>query len=50
MVIDTSSVICILLSEPEAEYHARLLASDPENVMSATNWFETIMSTTGDLL
>lgn len=43
MVIDTSSVICILLSEPEAEYHARLLASDPENVMSAANWFETMM-------
>jgi ribonuclease VapC len=43
MVIDTSSLVCILLSEPEAEAHARLLANQSNSVISAANWFETMM-------
>ncbi len=43
MVIDTSALICILLAEPEAESYARLLAAPSEKVISAANWFETMM-------
>lgn len=43
MVIDTSALICILLAEPEVETYARLLAAPSEKVISAANWFETMM-------
>ncbi|MBE9194443.1 type II toxin-antitoxin system VapC family toxin [Synechocystis sp. LEGE 06083] len=43
MVIDTSALVCIFLAEPEAEFYARLLADLSEKVISAANWFETMM-------
>ncbi len=44
MVIDTSSLLCILLGEPEAEQYARQLAMvDSVNVISAVTWFETML-------
>lgn len=43
MVIDTSSLICILLDEPEAERYARRLAESEVNVMSAVTWLETLL-------
>jgi len=48
MVIDTSSLICILLGEPEAEQFARrLAATDADHAMSAVTWFETMLVITG---
>ncbi|MBK1717778.1 type II toxin-antitoxin system VapC family toxin [Thiocystis violacea] len=43
MVIDTSSLICILLNEPEAEQHARRLVEAEASVMSAVTWLETLL-------
>ncbi|MEY4195579.1 MAG: hypothetical protein RLZZ226_1947 [Pseudomonadota bacterium] len=43
MVIDTSSLICILLNEPEALVHANALASESKPVISAVNWLETMI-------
>jgi len=43
MVIDTSSLICILLGEPEAEQYAQRLAATEINVMSAVTWLETLL-------
>jgi ribonuclease VapC len=43
MIIDTSALVCILLAEPEAEFYARRLADSSEKVISAANWFETMM-------
>ncbi len=44
MVIDTSSLICILLGEPEAEQHARLLVmADSAHVISSVTWFEAML-------
>jgi ribonuclease VapC len=43
MVIDTSSLICILLGEPEAQQHAQCLAKTEINVMSAVTWLETLL-------
>ncbi|PQJ96857.1 type II toxin-antitoxin system VapC family toxin [Chromatium okenii] len=43
MVIDTSSLICILLGEPEAEQYAQRLAVTEINVMSAVTWLETLL-------
>ncbi|PQJ96928.1 type II toxin-antitoxin system VapC family toxin [Chromatium okenii] len=43
MVIDTSSLICILLGEPEAEQYAQRLAESEINVMSAVTWLETLL-------
>ena len=43
MVIDTSSLVCIVLGEPEAALHAKLLAEQPGNAISAVNWFESMM-------
>lgn len=43
MVIDTSSLICILLNEPEALVHANALASESNPVISAVNWLETMI-------
>lgn len=42
MVIDTSSLVCILLDEPEAEHYARRLTeTDRVKLMTAANWLET---------
>ncbi len=42
MVIDTSSLVCILLDEPEAERHARRLTeTDSVKLMTAATWLET---------
>jgi ribonuclease VapC len=44
MVIDTSSLVCILLDEPEAERYARRLSeTDSAHVMSAGTWLETML-------
>ena len=44
MVIDTSSLVCILLDEPEADRYARRLSeTDSANVMSAATWLETML-------
>jgi ribonuclease VapC len=44
MVIDTSSLVCILLDEPEAERYARRLSEmDSAHVMSAATWLETML-------
>ena len=43
MVIDTSSLVCIILGEPEADQHARALVSQPGNSISAATWFEASM-------
>jgi ribonuclease VapC len=44
MVIDTSSLLCILLDEPEAERYARRLSEmDSDHVMSAATWLETML-------
>lgn len=44
MVVDTSSLVCILLDEPEAEHHARcLVETDSAPVMSAATWLETML-------
>ncbi len=47
MVVDTSSLVCIILAEPEAALHAKTLVSQPANVISAANWFETMMVVRG---
>jgi len=48
MVIDTSSLICILLGEPEAgQFARRLAATDADHTMSAVTWFETMLVITG---
>jgi len=44
MVIDTSSLVCILLDEPEAERYARRLSEmDSAHLMSAATWLETML-------
>lgn len=44
MVIDTSSLVRILLDEPEADRYARRLSeTDSANVMSAATWLETML-------
>ncbi|MEA1053719.1 type II toxin-antitoxin system VapC family toxin [Lamprobacter modestohalophilus] len=44
MVIDTSSLVCILLDEPEADRYARRLSEmDSTNLMSAATWLETML-------
>ncbi len=43
MVIDTSSLVCVILGEPEAELNIRALASQRGNSISAVNWFETMI-------
>ena len=43
MVIDTSSLVCIILGEPEAEFNIRALAGQQGNSISAVNWFEAMM-------
>ncbi len=44
MVIDTSSLVCILLDEPEAERYARRLSEiDSTHVMSTATWLETML-------
>ncbi|QVL48733.1 MAG: type II toxin-antitoxin system VapC family toxin [Thiocapsa sp.] len=44
MVVDTSSLVCILLDEPEAEHHARcLVETDSAPVMSAPTRLETML-------
>lgn len=43
MVIDTSSLVCIILGEPEAELYIGALASQPGNSISAVNWLEAMM-------
>ncbi|EIC21087.1 hypothetical protein Thi970DRAFT_04772 [Thiorhodovibrio frisius] len=44
VVIDTSSLVCILLDEPEADRCAcRLTETDSPNVMSAATWLETML-------
>jgi len=44
MVIDTSSLVCILLGEPEADRYARRLSEmDSANVMSAATWLEAML-------
>ena len=42
MVIDTSALICILLSEPEAAWYAKTLVQGSTPVLSAVNWLETM--------
>lgn len=42
MVVDTSSLVCILLDEPEAEQYAGQLAeTDSPKRMTAATWLET---------
>ncbi len=43
MVIDTSSLVCIILGEPAAELYIGALASQPGNSISAVNWLEAMM-------
>jgi ribonuclease VapC len=44
MVVDTSSLLCILLDEPEADRYARRLSEmDSANVMSAATWLEAML-------
>jgi len=43
MVVDTSSLVCIILGEPEAESHIRALVNQSGNSISAANWFEAMM-------
>jgi ribonuclease VapC len=44
MVIDTSSLVCILLGEPEADRYARRLSEmDSDNVLSAATWLEAML-------
>jgi ribonuclease VapC len=43
MVVDTSSLVCIVLGEPDAAQHARALVGQTGNVISAANWFESMM-------
>jgi len=47
MVVDTSSLVCIILAEPEAALHAKTLVNRSDNVISAANWFETMMVVRG---
>lgn len=41
MVIDSSALLAILFSEPEAEPFARAIAGDPRRLMSAVSALET---------
>ena len=41
MVVDTSALIAVLLSEPEAEAFVRGLAADPRKIISAFNALES---------
>lgn len=41
MVIDTSAIVAILLSEPEAERMAEAIQADPTRLMSAASLLET---------
>lgn len=43
MVIDTSSLICIILGEPEAPIHVAALVDQTNNSISAVNWFESML-------
>lgn len=43
MVIDTSSLVCIILGEPDAKLYIGALASQPGNSISAVNWLEAMM-------
>lgn len=43
MVIDTSSLLCIVLGEAEAESHVRALATQPSCAISSANWFESML-------
>ncbi len=44
MVIDTSSLVCILLGEPEADHYARRLSEmESDNVLSAATWLEAML-------
>jgi ribonuclease VapC len=49
MVVDTSALACILLTEPEAEHFAQALASAPESVISGPTWVEASMVITARL-
>lgn len=41
MVVDTSALIAVLLSEPETEAFVRVLADDPRKIISAFNALES---------
>lgn len=41
MVVDTSALIAVLLSEPETEAFVRVLADDPKKIISAFNALES---------
>ena len=43
MVVDTSALIAVLLSEPETEAFVRVLADDPRKIISAFNALESGM-------
>ena len=43
MVIDTSSLVCIILGEREAELYIGALASQLGNCISTVNWLEAMM-------
>jgi ribonuclease VapC len=43
MVIDTSALVAVILSEPEAESFRVALSKPGFRLMSAVNWFELMM-------
>jgi ribonuclease VapC len=43
MVIDTSSLICVILGEPEAPEHVAALVSQPNHSISSANWLESML-------
>jgi ribonuclease VapC len=43
MVIDTSALVAVILSEPEAESFRAALSKPELRLMSAVNWFELMM-------
>lgn len=46
MIIDTSALIAVLFSEPEADTFSALMAAEPARV-SAANWLEATMVADG---
>ncbi len=47
MIVDTSAIVAILRSEPEAEAYVRALFDSPKSFITAPNYLELVMVITG---